>query len=93
MTEKVVEHVKDVELSSLQKAFVAGFIAFIAWMGVTVYTMSIKVAVTSSQVDQLVAGVGDRYTATQAVTDKRSMTTRIEAVERRLERLEDKHGL
>lgn len=88
-----VEHVKDIELSALQKSFVGAVIVFIGWMGFTVYEMSIQVAVTSSQVDSLVVNAGDRYTATQAATDKRSTVTRIEAAERRIERLEDKHGL
>lgn len=81
-----IQHLKDVQLSMGQKVLVTLFAAFAIWLGATVQTTAVSVAVLIDQNQ-------DRYTATQASTDKASMSSRIEAVEKRTTRLETKHGL
>lgn len=85
--------VTDIELNMVQKAIGTILMALIGWIGWTVNDTSTRIAVMESQMNGLLDSAGDRYTATQAATDKTANITRLVAIERRLERLEDKHGL
>ena len=61
-----VEHVRDVQLTALQKVMVGVATAFALWLGMTVYTTAVTVAVMQAQIKSLVDNNEDRYTASMA---------------------------
>lgn len=88
------EHLgKDVELTLIQKAIGTTVMALIGWIGWTVNDTATRIAVMESQMAGLIDSAGDRYTSTQAASDKAAANARDAAMERRLERLESKHGM
>lgn len=79
------EHVKDVQLTLAQKAMVALATAFALWLGATVYQTAVSVAILLDQNK-------DRYTGSQAASDKALTDQRFERNEADIVELKKKHG-
>ena len=72
-------------------------VSFLGWTGVTLYSVSVRLAVIESQMDSVVeaskANSADRYTSGDATRDIAAQALRDERQNARLDRLENRAGI
>jgi hypothetical protein len=85
VAELKADHPQTIELSLIQKVMVALFIAGCVWVGGTVQSSALKLATLEVQIKTTLE---DRYTGREAQRDFQRVDGKIEANNKRLDRLE-----